>query len=52
MPKEVTRRERSEMDARARSKGGKKKKGRSNLKVDSYLPVKPYSEERYRPWDV
>lgn len=27
------------MDARARSKGGKKKRGRSNLKVDSYLPV-------------
>ena len=52
MAKEATRRERREMDARARSRGGKKKKGRSNLKVDSYLPVKPYSEGRYRPWDV
>lgn len=44
-------RQRRAKEARARGGDAMKRKGRAS-KVDSYLPVRPYSKERVRPWEM
>jgi len=49
---EETKSEREERLMRSRRRGGENGSRRGYKVLDSYLPVRPYSPERAKPWEM